>query len=124
MQTTSTNKSEERMFYDSPVNAFKFNKESAYTYQQLCNSFFGQLYIKLDKGIKLSKSESYALFKSLRDNVSGTWVRFMGWNINFGKFMKTYVVKQYDRWVEYTALNKTMLRDNLSGKIQKIVEVK
>lgn len=124
MQTTSTNKSEERMFYDSPVNAFKFNKQSAYTYQQLCDSFLGQLYVKLDKGIKLSKSESYALFKSLRDNVSGTRARFMGWNIDFGKFMKTYVVKQYDRWVEYTALNKTMLRDNLSGKIQKIVEVK
>ena len=100
------------------------NKESVYTYQQLCNSFFGQLYIKLDKGIKLSKSESYALFKSLRYNVSGALVRFMGWNIDFRKFMKTYVVKQYDRWVEYAALNKTMLRDNLRGRIQKIVEVK
>ena len=125
METTSTNKSEERMFYDSPVNAFKFNKESAYTYQQLCNSFFGQLYIKLDKGIKLSKSEIYALFKSLRYNVSSTRrVRFMGWNVDFGKFLKTYVVKQHDRWAEYTALNKTMIRDNLPGRIQKIVEVK
>lgn len=125
METTNTNnKSEERTVYDSPVNAFKFNKESPYTYQQLCDSFFGQLYIKLDKGIKLSKSESYALFKSVRYNGSGTWVRFMGWSISFRKFMKTYVVKQYDRWVEYAALNKTMLRDNLCGRIQKIVEVK
>ena len=47
----------------------------------------------------------------------------MCWRISFNDVLKTYLVKQYDRWTEYNAIDKTSLRNMICGKIDRIVEI-
>ena len=50
--------------------------------------------------------------------------KLLGWAFNFNEYLKVFVYKQYDAWHEIKAPNKTQLRQVISGKIQKIIEVK
>lgn len=50
--------------------------------------------------------------------------KVMGYSYDLTPLLKSYVVKQYDRWQQYYAPNKTLLRRALYGTIQKIVEIK
>lgn len=45
-----------------------------------------------------------------------------GWAFDFSSAMKTFLVKQYEKWTEYKAFDKTSLRNNLYGRIERIVE--
>jgi len=49
--------------------------------------------------------------------------KLMGWFFNFRPYLNLYVVKQYDNWYQAYAPNKTMLRNTIYGRIDKIVEV-
>lgn len=51
-------------------------------------------------------------------------IKLGGWAFDFRGFMKTYLVKQYNRWEEYKVFDKTSLKKILSGTIQCIVELK
>jgi len=46
-----------------------------------------------------------------------------GYRYNFTAYLKQYVYKQYDSWYEGWAPNKTMLRQVIGGKIDKIVQI-
>lgn len=46
-----------------------------------------------------------------------------GWLYDFKNELKHYVVKQYGRWDEYYAPNKTLLRKNIGGKVDRIIEI-
>jgi hypothetical protein len=48
----------------------------------------------------------------------------MGWAFNFRPFLKLLLVKQYGRWEEIWAPNKTTLRTATHGRIDRIVELK
>ena len=46
-----------------------------------------------------------------------------GWRFDFSDVLKTFLVRQYGRWTEYRAMDKTALRKTLFGRIEKIVEI-
>lgn len=58
------------------------------------------------------------------DLLSHGYIKILGYLYSFKDELKQYVVKQYGQWQEYYAPNKTLLRQNIYGKIDKIVEVK
>lgn len=45
-----------------------------------------------------------------------------GWAFDFSSAMKTFLVKQHGRWIEYKSFDKTSLRKNLYGRIARIAE--
>lgn len=47
----------------------------------------------------------------------------MGYMYNLRPFLKNYILKQYGRWSEYYAPNKTILRRVIGGRIDKIIEI-
>jgi hypothetical protein len=49
--------------------------------------------------------------------------KLSGWCFDFRPFLKKFIVKQYDSWQEYYAPNKTLLRNSIYGKINKIIEI-
>jgi hypothetical protein len=51
------------------------------------------------------------------------YIKSMGYLYILKPFLKNYLVKQFDSWIEYYAPNKTLLRKSLSGKIDKIIEI-
>lgn len=50
-------------------------------------------------------------------------IRRAGWLFDFRKELRQYVYKQYGQWHEAWAPNKTLLRKNVHGKIERIVEL-
>lgn len=48
--------------------------------------------------------------------------KLQGWKYNFREELKRYIVKQYGSWNEYYAPNKTLLRKQIYGKLDEIVE--
>ena len=79
---------------------------------------------KVNENIKLSRDEKNWITKEVNRNTYFTYaIPVMGWCFNFSDILKTFVVKQYGSWTEYTAIDKTALRKMLYGRIDKIVEV-
>lgn len=79
---------------------------------------------KLNKNEPLSRDEKNWLAGELSQGINGKWnICLQGWKFNFSNAVKNYVVKQYGRWQEYYAPDKTSLRNALYGRIEKIVEV-
>lgn len=79
---------------------------------------------KLNNNEPLSRSEKDWLAEELSHGIYGKWnVCLHGWKFDFSNAVKNYVVKQYGRWAEYYAPDKTSLRKALYGRIEKIVEV-
>jgi hypothetical protein len=46
-----------------------------------------------------------------------------GYSYDFSAYLKHYVYKQYGSWYEAWAPNKTLLRQVIGGKIDKIVQI-
>ena len=51
-------------------------------------------------------------------------MKVMGYAFDLRPHLSKYIVKQYGRWDEYYAPNKTLLRKSIYGRIEKIVESK
>ena len=51
-------------------------------------------------------------------------VKSLGYIYDFSDELRKFVVKQYGQWFEYYAPNKTLLRKNLYGRIEQIIELK
>ena len=80
--------------------------------------------VKLNNKEKLSREEKNYITTECHHNCFfKTSIPILGWRISFNDVLKTYLVKQYDRWTEYNAMDKTSLRNMISGKIDKIVEI-
>jgi len=80
---------------------------------------------KLNLGIKLIAVDQMWLTENIINNsYFDDSVPLGGMRFNFSEFLTTYVVKQYNEWQEYKALNKTVLRQYFGSSVQKIVEVK
>ena len=80
--------------------------------------------VKLNNKEKLSREEKNYITTECHFNCFfKTSIPILGWRISFNDVLKTYLVKQYDRWTEYNAMDKTSLRNMISGKIDKIVEI-
>ena len=83
-----------------------------------------KLKLKVINGEKLSRDEKNWITNEVNNN---TYFRnsipVLGWRFDFSDVLKTFVVRQYDRWSEYQAIDKTALRSMLYGRVDKIVEV-
>lgn len=78
---------------------------------------------KIDNPLEFLK-RAYVRFYTNNDNL----IRFghykvMGYKYDFKPFLKKYLYKQYGNWNEVFAPNKTLLRQVISGHIDKIVEL-
>lgn len=67
---------------------------------------------------------AYVRFYTNNDNL----IRFgcyklMGYKYDFRPYLKKYLYKQYGEWSEAYAPNKTLLRQVIGGKIDKIIEL-
>lgn len=49
--------------------------------------------------------------------------KLMGYSYNLRPFLSKILVKQYGEWFEYWAPNKTILRNALYGKIDKMIYI-
>ena len=79
---------------------------------------------RLNKGDKLNRDEKNWITKNVNNNAyfkSG--VPLHGYCFNFSDVLKTFVVKQYESYREYKAIDKTSLRAILYGRIDRIIEI-
>ena len=80
--------------------------------------------VKLNNKEKLSREEKNFITNECNHNCFfKTAIPMLGWRISFNDVLKTYLVKQYDRWTEYNAIDTTSLRNMICGKIDRIVEI-
>lgn len=88
---------------------------------------FSKVYLlreKLNKGDMLNRAEKNWLAEAVNRNVYfKRAVPLMGYRFGFEDILKTYVVKQYDRWAEYNAPDRTSLRSIIYGTIDQIAEI-
>lgn len=50
-------------------------------------------------------------------------IRRAGWCFDFRNDLRQYVYKQYGMWHEAYAPNKTLLRKNVGGRVERIVDI-
>ncbi|WP_205410239.1 molybdenum ABC transporter ATP-binding protein [Aquimarina longa] len=104
--------------------AYKFVKWEVSPLGTLKNAKAYILKKKVINSLPLSKEEKDWLVRQLISNIYfNKAIPLMGYAFDFSIILKTYLVKQHDSWHEYYAPNKTSLRNNLYGRIQKIVEI-
>lgn len=101
--------------------AFKFVTWDIRPLETYKDTFAYKARVKLLNGEKLTRAEKDMLVSSMFYNFGV--IKMGGWAFDFRPYLKTYLVKQYDRWQEYMAFDKTSLRTILSGTIQRIVEI-
>lgn len=105
--------------------ATKFVKWEVGELEMLKNTRTYILCEKVNKGEKLSRAEKNWITSKLNHNTYfKKAIPLMGYRFDFSAVVKTFLVKQYDHWCEYTALDKTSLRAMLYGKIDQIIELK
>ena len=81
--------------------------------------------IKIDDPKLFLKKKYEDRFSFGLDDLQRTGVyREMGWAYDFRLDLKQYLYKQYSFWQESYALNKTVLRKIIGGKINKIIDYK
>jgi hypothetical protein len=103
------------------VKGYLYISEFVAQFDIFFNTFVYKVKEKLVNGEKLTREEKDRIVSSSHFNKG--LLKYGGWCFSFTPYMKTYLVKQYDRWEEYKAFDKTSLRKILYGTIQKIVEI-
>ena len=82
------------------------------------------LRLKLNNNGKLSREEKDWITEQVNHNTYfRSAIPLLGWRFDFSDVLKTFLVRQYGRWTEYRAMDKTALRKTLFGRIEKIVEI-
>jgi hypothetical protein len=104
-------------------NVYPFN-ENAKTIEQIENSRAYKIREKLNNGGALNREEKDFITHNCKHNVFfKQGIPILGWKIDFSDVLKCYVYKQYDRWHEIYAIDKTSIRNAIYGTITKIVQV-
>lgn len=68
--------------------------------------------------------KAYVRFYTNNDNlIRYGCYKLMGYKYDFKKYLKKYLFKQYGNWREVYAPNKTLLRQVIGGRIDKIIEI-
>ena len=89
--------------------AYKFVQGDVEPLENLKNLIVYQAKEKLLSGQKLTREEKDKIVSSCFCNDYGVY-KIRGWAFHFHGFMKTYLVKQYDRWTEYKAFRRSFSR--------------
>ena len=109
---------------EAKIIATKFVRHNVQGLESLRLSKVYQLRERLNKGNKLNRSEKNWLAAAVnRNTYFKRAVPLMGYRFGFEDVLKTFVVKQYGRWYEYNAPDKTSLRSIVYGRIDKIAEI-
>ena len=104
--------------------AYKFAKWDAPQLSSLKNSKAYILREKLNNGESLNREEKDWLTKAINNNsYFRHGVPVLGWCFDFTDTCHLYWVKQGEYISEYYAMDKTSLRNMLSGKVDSIVEL-
>lgn len=104
--------------------ATKFVKWDIQPLEKLQGSKVYNLRLKLNNNGKLSREEKDWITEQVNHNTYfRSAIPLLGWRFDFSDVLKTFLVKQYGRWTEYRAMDKTALRKTLFGRIEKIVEI-
>ncbi len=101
--------------------AFKFVSWDVQPLSSFKDTLVYKVKEKLINGERLTREEKDNIVSSML--FKNGYIKLGGWCFSFTPYMKTYLVKQYDRWEEYKAFDKTSLRKILYGTTQKIVEI-
>lgn len=103
--------------------AQKFVKHDIPGLETLKGSKVYALREKLNAGGALSRDEKNWITKNANDNTYfKRAIPLGGYRFDFSDILKTYVVKQYGHYQEYTAIDRTSLRSILYGRIERILE--
>lgn len=104
--------------------ATKFVKWDIQPLVNLQGSKVYNLRLKLNNNGKLSREEKDWITEQVNHNTYfRSAIPLLGWRFDFSDVLKTFLVRQYGRWTEYRAMDKTALRKILFGRIEKIVEI-
>ena len=104
--------------------AIKFVEWDVPELESLKNSKVYELKEKVIANEPLSREEKdWITDKANNNSYFKKGIPLSGYYFNFSDVLKTYIVKQYGSYQEYTAIDKTSLRAMLIGKIDKIIEV-
>lgn len=104
--------------------ATKFVRHDVPELETLKFSTVYQLREKLNKGDKMNRTEKNWLAEAVNRNAFfKKAVPLRGYRFGFEDVLKTYIVKQYDHWQEYSAPDKTSLRTIIYGRIDQIAEI-
>lgn len=104
--------------------ATKFVKWDVPELNTLKGSKVYQLKEKVNAEEKLSRDDkNWITEKANKNSYFKNSIPLGGYRFDFSSILKTYVVKQYDSYHEYRAIDKTSLRTMLYGRIDKIIEV-
>ena len=104
--------------------AIKFVKWDISPFAPLTGSRVYGLRERLDKGEKISREEKNWITENVNNNAYfKSAIPLGGWRFDFSDVLKTFVVKQYGHYQEYSAVDKTSLRTMLYGRIEHIIEI-
>lgn len=79
---------------------------------------------RLNPGNKLTRDEKNWITENVNHNAYfKSAIPLSDWRFDFSDVLKTYLVKQYDSYQEYKAIDKTSLRTILYGRIERIIEI-
>ena len=103
-------------------NVWTFVLKAVPTLESLSDSKAYQLMDKLNKGEKLTRGEKDWVVESTLFHHG--YYRLFGWEFCFARYMRRFVVHQYDSWACYRAFDKTSLRKALGAGVKEIHEIK
>lgn len=104
-------------------NVYPFN-ENATNVNAIINSRAYLIREKLNNNIKLTREEkNYITDECYHNCFFKQGIPIIGWRVDFSDVLKCYVYKQYGRWYEIYAIDKTSIRNAIYGTITKIVQV-
>lgn len=103
----------------------KLNPITKFSIEGVKASKIGKCRVKLTNHEHLTREEKNYVTKLCIENgiYGGSSVALMGWLIDFSDILQGFVVKQYGEWHEYWGIDKTSVRKNLYGKIDKIIKI-
>lgn len=103
------------------VTCYKFS--SAAGEQQPTGHYAANLMDKINRGIPLDREDKNALTHGVNNNsFFKKAIPVSGWAFDFSDVLKLFLVKQYGRWYEVWATDKTAIRAHVYGRIERIVE--
>ena len=103
------------------VTCYKFS--SAAGEQQPTGHYAANLMDKINCGIPLDREDKNALTHGVNNNsFFKKAIPVSGWAFDFSDVLKLFLVKQYGRWYEVWATDKTAIRAHVYGRIERIVE--
>lgn len=107
-----------------PCIATKFVSHEISPLEHLKDCQVYQLRVKLNSGEKLTRTEKNWITQAVNSNCFfRNAIPLLGYRFDFSDILRKFIVKQYNTWYEYYAIDRTSLRAYLYGHIDQIVEI-